>query len=46
LELGDDVAFVGERPSGKRLGLRKLHLAVTSPLPAFGLEPYRRVGEE
>lgn len=45
IDVGDDVSFVGERPSGKRLGLQKLHLSVTSPLPTFGLEPYRRKGE-
>jgi len=44
-ELGDDISFVGERPSGKRLGLQKLHMALTSPLPTFGLEPYRRTAE-
>jgi len=44
-ELGDDISFVGERPSGKRLSLQKLHLAVTSPLPSFGLVPYRRTAE-
>lgn len=41
-ELGDNIAFVGDRPNGKRLFLKKLYLATTSPLPSFGLEPYRR----
>lgn len=45
MEIGDETAFVGDRPSGKRLSLRKLYYAVTSPLPEFGLEPYRRMGK-
>jgi len=45
MELGQDVAFIGERTLESDLLLRKVQGAVVSPLPSFGLQPFHRKNE-
>lgn len=43
---GEFSMQIGERLSRKRLQLKKMHLAITSPLPSHELAPFRLIEED